>query len=239
MALTDNLEAYYKLDSAGITNDSHSTNTLTNTNSTPTTTGVLNEAADFNGATSNRSLNATLAGLNSATAASYSYWFKRSSTTHTIAVGTRASDASCFAPIVWTDGNVYIDMGTSIYGQFTHGVSTGSWGHVVISFDGTQATNPNRLKCYINGSAASMSYTGTIPANLPTNASQGAFYIGLQKSTRQSTGQIDEVGVWSRALTGSEVTQLYNTGTPLAYSSFGSAGSTAPWYYHQQQRVVS
>jgi hypothetical protein len=46
---TTNLQAYWKLDSAGVTADAHGSNTLTNNGTVTTTTGKINEAASLNG----------------------------------------------------------------------------------------------------------------------------------------------------------------------------------------------
>lgn len=230
MALTDGLIAYYKLDSAGITADAHGANTLTNNNSTPTTTGKINQAGDFLAASS-RSLSVTLAAMDSAAAFSLTFWFQRANASHTITVGTRGSTTNRTNVMIWTDGNVYFQIGTggNYYGSVAHGISTGAWGFMAMTFDGSQGTTANRTKGYVNGTQQTLSFPNGSPGTtLASNANQGPFYIGLETSTRYSTGQIDEVGVWNRAITGAEVTALYNGGAGLAYPF--SAGAAANYY---------
>jgi hypothetical protein len=79
-------------------------------------------------------------------------------------------------------------------------------------FDG--ATGVKSL--YVDGVAVSGSTT--MSAINPLSD----FYLGWDaqdnnESTRYLLGRIDEVGIWSRALTQAEVTTLYNGGAGLLY----------------------
>ena len=73
------------------------------------------------------------------------------------------------------------------------------------------------LKIYING----VSDTLTTNANsFPTSASNTANLTSGAWSTGASYfygGKIDEVGVWNRAITATEVTELYNSGSGKQY----------------------
>jgi hypothetical protein len=111
------------------------------------------------------------------------------------------------------DGSGHVN--TYIYGigQSDYLVSNGTipldlWTHVVMTYDGSVE------RIYINGSLDS-SWSGTgsivnssdhlgIGMNLNTNGNPYASY------NRPFAGSIDEVGLWSRALTGSEVSDLWN-----------------------------
>lgn len=90
--------------------------------------------------------------------------------------------------------------------------------HWVFVYDGTQTGDSNRLKAYLNGSNIALSFTGTIPATLldgTTDLNVGSFE-GLPRVL--STGdRVDELALWSRALSAGEVTELYNSGTPKQY----------------------
>lgn len=87
--------------------------------------------------------------------------------------------------------------------------STATWTHVVATMSGTTAT------LYINGTAQPTgTFTGT-RNSLTNNCNIGG---GISDtSERIIQGYIDEVGFWSRALSSSEVTQLYNSGNGLSY----------------------
>ena len=59
-----------------------------------------------------------------------------------------------------------------------------------------------------DGSAISLNYNGTIPAQTDVNAN--ALYIGyIEPTATFSNGTIDDVRAYSRALSASEVQQLY------------------------------
>lgn len=93
--------------------------------------------------------------------------------------------------------------------QSSASVNDGNWHHVIETFDTTSGS-----VIYIDGSSS-----GT-DAN--TTANRGGTssipYIGsFDNSTSFWSGAIDEVYVWNRALTGSEVTSLYNSGTGVQY----------------------
>lgn len=78
---------------------------------------------------------------------------------------------------------------------------------MVATWDGT---NAHIFIDGVDGGAVSQTVTPT------TNTS--SFKIGNASiGTYNFTGTIDEVGVWSRALTGSDVTSLYNSGSGKTY----------------------
>ena len=96
-------------------------------------------------------------------------------------------------------------------------LSTGTWYFVAGEWDGTN------IKLSVNGATfQTTSFSGTIHSN----ANQ--FDMGLiSGSGNPLNGSIDEVGIWmGRALTQTEVGQLYNGGAGLPFSSFGNAGDS-------------
>ncbi len=80
-------------------------------------------------------------------------------------------------------------------------------------FDGTASGNANRLKGYLNGVEQTLEYSGTIPA--AAHSQSAIFRIGKDQANNLfSQGSIDEVSVFSSALTAREVDALYNNGKP-------------------------
>ena len=84
-------------------------------------------------------------------------------------------------------------------------VSTGTFYHVAVTYDGTT------LRLYIDGSeeASDATSSGTLNTNSVTE------YIGRLDSSitaQDWDGKVDECGVWNRALGSSEVSDLYNSG---------------------------
>jgi hypothetical protein len=88
-------------------------------------------------------------------------------------------------------------------------ISLNQWNHVVCSYNGA-----GQVKFYVDGVLISTnSASWTDPAGA-TNTYIGS-YAG---ATHYFNGIIDEVGVWDRELTASEVTELYNSGSGLQYT---------------------
>jgi alpha-L-fucosidase len=103
------------------------------------------------------------------------------------------SAGSIHFPIKWTDGT---RSGDSSSTQLT----AGAWKHVVVTYDGTNA------KVYIN---AVLDTTKTYGKTPQTNT--GQLIIGNETSmTRYFKGKMDEVRIYNRALSQTEVTSLYN-----------------------------
>lgn len=102
------------------------------------------------------------------------------------------SSGSIHFPFKWTDGTRTVDStGT----QLTAGV----WKHVVLTYDGTSA------KVYIDGTLNTTKTYSKTPA-----VNSGQLIIGNEAGmSRYTNGMIDEVRIYNRALSQSEVTSLY------------------------------
>ncbi|MCX6270809.1 MAG: T9SS type A sorting domain-containing protein [Bacteroidetes bacterium] len=75
-----------------------------------------------------------------------------------------------------------------------------TWQHVAGTFDGSN------LKCYVNGNlVGTFAFTGTIYPSTGFKARIGALCDTTWSMTRYFDGLIDEVRVWNRALTASEI----------------------------------
>lgn len=93
------------------------------------------------------------------------------------------------------------------------------WEHWTFVFDGTQTGDANRLKFYKNGSPVTItSFGGTIPSTIP-NTSSSLCISGIETNIGEGctnnrfwNGKIDEVRIYNRDLTASEVKQLYILG---------------------------
>jgi hypothetical protein len=102
-------------------------------------------------------------------------------------------------------------MGTTIV------PNTGVWYHLVQTLDGSIG------KFYVNGNLeASSAYSGSIPAPDVDRFLLGRFCIDIEYNDNPSNpllldGKLDEVGVWSRALSQAEITSLYNAGAGKTY----------------------
>lgn len=92
------------------------------------------------------------------------------------------------------------------------------WDHVVGTYDGVS-------RLYINGSLLGSSAGGG--GNLRYD--EDTLFIGANGgSISFFSGLIDEVGIWDRTLTGSEVLNLYNSGNGLSYRFRGTSLGISP-----------
>jgi hypothetical protein len=94
-------------------------------------------------------------------------------------------------------------------------VSTGSWHFICISFD-TDATTNNAV-LYVDGNTQTITFNNDYTTNASTN-----IIGGIKSNTNLWYGLIDEVGIWKRSLTPTEVASLYNSGNAFPYPFGGS-----------------
>jgi len=98
------------------------------------------------------------------------------------------------------------------------GLLTNTWYHIVVTKTSSQ------IKWYVNGVADNV-FNGVYPMSYHTSnpASIGALYKWNGTDTVQfmSNGsKIDELNIWNRILTATEITDLYNAGTGKFYPTF-------------------
>jgi hypothetical protein len=109
-----------------------------------------------------------------------------------------------------TDGVVFIAGGGTSFGTVNY-TTVNRWTHVTLVYDGSLTGDANRLKGYVDGVQRTLSFAGgVVPASFATS---GNFIIGnVNTLTRYWNGKIDEVKVYNRALSASEVSDLYKSG---------------------------
>ena len=208
--ITDGLVAWFKLN--GNTNTSVGSPNGNNTDAISTThDAVQNTAFQFNGTTANITAPSTYS-LGS-TNVTISCWVWNS--------GSTASNSGAFVN-VGNGGNGYgIGIGSNRFDNGTPGtkivvlyegvrwiptttdLGTG-WHHVVLTINGSGVP-----AVYLDGSLAGGTMTGT-----PPNAPTGSTVIGSSASgtARYYKGSIDDVRLYNRALSLSEIIALYGTG---------------------------
>jgi len=76
--------------------------------------------------------------------------------------------------------------------------------HVAVVFDGSGAENGDRLKVYVNGSLQTLTFTGTVPATIPSTTSP--FKLG----GANFEGILDEFRVWNIARTATSIDTYKN-----------------------------
>jgi hypothetical protein len=210
MALVDNIVSYYKLD--GNSNDSVGSNNGSDTGITyNASNGKINNGAGFDGSSSRIALG-TFTGLGN-TNRSFSLWANATtiSAGHRRAITFPADDSATDTPVFvadFTTASGNIGFGGNPYdGYITYSFNTSTWYHVAATITGSTIT------VYVNGvSVGSATNSGGVSTN-PIG------YIGRYNGNfgQYFSGAVDEVGIWSRALTAGEIWTLYNRGNGIQY----------------------
>lgn len=237
MALTDSLVSYWKLDeSSGNASDSVGSNTLTNNNTATYGAGKINNGVDLEAGSSQylSIADASQTGLDFTGDFSLAGWLKFESTptsgNNYAIFAKRDSMARSYMTIIDNVGGVlklalYTGDGggtneESVTVDWTP--STATWYYYVVTF----TSSDKSTRFYIDGSQQGTTQTLTrSPGNGSAPYAVGSFKSGGTHGFFFD-GMIDEHGAWSRVLTSTEVTELYNAGAGLQYP-FGGGGGAA------------
>lgn len=229
-SLYQGLVSYWKLDEAsGTRNDSKGTNHLTSNNGVTQDNGKLGKGASFTRASNQYLSVADNASLTPGSALSISMWVYRSGgqTFELISKQDYSSNGSWRMEVnsaVGGESRFYFTTSVSDagvhYGVTPSGlIADATWAHLVWVYDGSQVGNAGRLKCWVNGSAQTLTFSGSsVPSSLPDDTTDlrlgNLFLAGAPFFS--FNGVLDDVGYWNRAITSTEVSLLYAGGSGLA-----------------------
>jgi hypothetical protein len=213
--LTNSLEEYYKFDEASgqaVNSIFPGTNNSSSVTANYGAAGKINNAFSFNGTTSIVSFadNANWT-INTTDNLSISMWIY-------LTADVTANGYAClwgnqtgpeFYLIFVSAGNYKIGWWAGNTESKTNSMtfSLNTWYHIILTKNGTA------VNFYRNGTNV-----GSATA-VDNNINPTGVYVGSNTHTTPESfnGRIDEVGIWKRALTATEVTSLYNSGNGLAY----------------------
>jgi hypothetical protein len=230
----DNIIAHWTLDeTTGDRLDSTPNgHDLTDNNTIDNETGALNSAANFNGTSHYLSrAHASLGGdFDNLTALSVSCWINPDNvgiSQYLVSQYNTSDNTRCWGLRLDNDEITFLatDDGLANTGHWIYAttdaanLSTGSWIHVVSTLD----VATEEIKIYINGSLVSSTKSGTMGTSIYNGA---ILTLGARGNPASYyNGGLDEVTITNDVITAGEVTTLYNSGTPLAYSG---GAATAP-----------
>lgn len=100
-----------------------------------------------------------------------------------------------------------------------------TWMHLVMTYDGSQ--NINGINFYVDGAFDSTPASGTVTNTLIV-ANDSLF--GRRGTSFHWPGHMDEASFWDLELSASEVSELYNSGTPGNLTSHSQAVNLLNWY---------
>ena len=153
--------------------------------------------------------------LNNVAAFSIEGWANQTTNTDTEVIFYKVSDASNDITLYTSGGTMYIDLGNgsdsyATWASYSATITSGTWFHWAVVYDGGGVANANRLKLYINGNATpiTLAFTGTIPAT--TSSSLSSNNAQLSTTANPFGGYMDEVRVWSVARSGANINSYYN-----------------------------
>ena len=219
--LLTGLDAYYNFEqTSGNIVDIHGTYEGTdNANITYSQTGIIDNCMSFNGTSSFLELHTP---PRPTTALGVSLWFNTSKTTDNYGGILNNYDSGGgyrirMSYVGSTSQKITITMHNGVsYTEFNTDhtvICDGSWHHLVVSFDGTE------VKAYIDNVLKSSSWAWN--ETLAYNGANLYAQIGSLFSTNTwFSGMIDEMALFSRALTATDASNLFNSGNGLPYSSF-------------------
>ena len=205
-----NMLGYWKL-------DNNYTDTLGNYNgSTPTTAAFTTSSRMGTHAVSISSgeMNmGDIAALNVASQVTMTAWIRRTGTVagyQTICGKGISSNSRIGLQFAgpgtgdWTGLFAMVDGGAPGFYTATGAMPLNVWKHVVFVFDGTQGTGSDRIKIYLDGVRASLTAPYTPPSSTNNMAGSGFHCDG------DGNFQMDELALFSRALTDLEIRNVYD-----------------------------
>lgn len=199
MALTTNC-LYYLACDGDVTDSSGNSNDGTNDGTTNETSGLINQARQFDGANDN----VRVLGIGSSVDyadETLNFWFKGSSSG--IFEFVWNDDAFADTVVRHNDSNgMDFRIRQSAKVSTTTNFRDGNWHMCTILMDSTNFEV--RIDDNLIG-------TGTIGSS--TSESGEHYYGGASSGVFFFQGDLDEIGYWTRKLTSSEVTELYNSGS--------------------------
>ena len=216
-SLKDNCIAYYNFDSTsgGLVNQATTTNGFTDglgsavdgtVSGATTTTGKFSNCYDFDG---DDYVNlGTNSGLNLLNGGTVAMWINYDSMTDKRWAGKGSNGAwEILSEGGSGTGKIKFrvkDSGSPENAISTTVLSSSTWYHVAGVYD----KSAGKIKIYINGALeATTSSIGQI-ATVST-----ATYFGRNQGGNNVDGRIDDAGIWNVALSGDQISALYNSGT--------------------------
>ena len=219
--LWDGLLAYYTADNTG--NDALGSYDLTLYNGTTYTTGVINNGFSFDGVNDYAETTATRIGHGNSDSFTISCWINGTILNRGLVVDGDTVSGGTLG--TWSDGvsrKIALLKGQSsggiCFGNTT--LSSSTLYHLVVVHTPYDGVSSN-VQFYVNGSD-----DGSVIFDIGTPTASTVKQVGT-KSDKAAyfTGMIDEPAIWSRDLSASEVTELYNSGAGKQYPT----GIDAVW----------
>ncbi|WP_436514338.1 LamG-like jellyroll fold domain-containing protein [Ekhidna sp. To15] len=173
-------------------------------------------ALDFDGLDDQIDLG-NIASLSETDAFTIEGWFNQTTLDQTRGMFIMRTDASNqIRARTWSDGNLYVYLhnGSTFNAAFDYSsvVTANDWFHFAMVFDGSGATDADRMKVFVDGVEVTLTYNGTVPSMTP-DLSAADFLISddVDGDSDYWLGQMDEFRIWNAAISETDILGYANT----------------------------
>jgi hypothetical protein len=235
MAISGNAPvAYYPL-GGGSTGDAavSSPNTLTVPNESVPSATVFH----FDDTPSNNLINLGVqSSIENSTSFTLNFWLNPSSFTSPYTLlGTKTGFSGDSAKGIAFDVRstfliIYLGDDFSNYARVNNPLPLNEWTLLSVVYDGSQSTNADKFKIYYGSTQQTVNtFGGTIPSTSPTTGR--SLILGKQATGNCIETDVSNLTIFSSALQGSDITTLYNNGSPLKNIPSGTlTNDLTAWY---------
>jgi hypothetical protein len=234
VSLKSGLQTYYLFNSNANDESGNGNNgTIINASITKDRFNNINSAINFSG-TNGYKVTTNYKGIISDQSRTIAFWSKISADfiNHTSIINYGGDpnigqqDFNIFISTLGGNGSPYIGVMLSnpgaYVGSYFSGLKDGKWHHYAFIHDNTNGSTLDKIKIYIDGILVSNNvsyYTPKIPTPVTINTYQNLSMVMGQYTSyngttsgsfRSFTGDLDDLGVWNRALSQLEISSLFN-----------------------------
>jgi len=191
----------------------------------------------FDDAPSNNSIDLGVqSSIENSTSFTLNFWLNPSSFTspHTL-LGTKTGFSGDSAKGIAFDVRstfliIYLGDDFSSYARVNNPLSLNEWTLLSVVYDGSGASNADKFKIYYGSTQQTVNtFGGDIPSTSPTTGR--SLILGEQDTGKCIETDVSNLTIFSSALQGSDITTLYNNGSPLENMPSGTlTNDLTAWY---------
>jgi hypothetical protein len=116
------------------------------------------------------------------------------------------------------------NSGTGLCTAQRGNVNSDNFAHIVVTYDASQTTGASAFKCYWNATELTKTATSNNGSRSAFNFTEITWGNDYNSGTGDASGY-DEMRIYSKVLSSSEITSIYNSGSPEFSSSDGVTSS--------------
>lgn len=238
--LKNGLQAYYPFsNNANDASGNGNNGTIVNVSLIKDRFGNTNSAMNFSGINGTK-ISTSYSGIIGSQSRTVSLWYRYTTpfANHTSIISyggdpnKKEQDFGIFISTLGGSGSPYIGVMAnnpigSYVGNYFAKIKDGQWHHYVFTFDNTLGKTLDKIKIYVDGVLVpnNVSYQNNFSqtpdiintnSTLPLVFGQFTSYNGATSGDYRSfAGDLDDVGIWSRSLTQTEISFLFNNDLKL------------------------